>query len=142
MTLRYRLQAVKIGELFTNLHINIMKFLLILFKWLVPLLAILATVVWAFLHFHPAFGGKPDAASLKRIHASKAFNQTTNQFENLEPTTLLTSDKKPSVSGWLLKLITPEPGKNPSEPLPSVKPDQAALKKGSVAWFGHSTVLF
>ena len=59
-------------------------------KWLLILAVLLTLTVTAYIHFHPTFGGKPDAASLAKIRASEHYNGTL--FQNLEPTELISHD--------------------------------------------------
>lgn len=98
--------------------------------------------VGAFLTLHPTFGGKPDAESLAKIRASSAFDGT--RFVNLEPTMNMTVKEREdfSVWDWVLNVVNPPPNKQPSEPLPTLALDVSQLQNGSLAWFGHSTVLF
>lgn len=104
-------------------------------------LVIGAALVTAFLHWHPVFGGTPDAASRAKIQASKQFDGT--QFVNAETTPLNTGDgDAPGVFSWLKSVITPPPGKQPGAPLPSQPLQADQLHNGSFAWLGHSTVLF
>ena len=110
-------------------------------KWLLILTVLLTLTVTAYIHFHPTFGGKPDAASLAKIRASEHYNGTL--FQNLEPTELITPDgKNYSTLAWLLGYFTPPEGKNPATPLPSEPLRVDKLEDGRLVWFGHSTVLF
>lgn len=104
--------------------------------------ALLGAAAWAFVQFHPVFGGRPDARSLARMQASKAWRD--GAFYNLEATAVLTSSEAPSVFTWALKMLRPPPGKVPAAPLPSVPLDAAqfaAAADGTLVWLGHSTVL-
>ncbi|MDO4879259.1 MAG: MBL fold metallo-hydrolase [Neisseria sp.] len=107
---------------------------------LTVLTAVAAASGYAFYTLHPVFGGRPDAASMAKIRASKAFNGS--RFENLEPTPLITSQEQPSLIEWGWKMLNPPPGKHPAAPLPSLPLDLAQFKEHSAAWLGHSTVLF
>lgn len=110
-----------------------------LFKYFLAFLVVFLFAIWAFLTFHPVFGGTPDAQSQARIEASKAYNG--QHFENLEPTTVLTGDKPFSWRDWILdKLRTPK-DKNPNQALPNLPLRADLLKDGAIAWLGHSTVL-
>ena len=110
-------------------------------KWLLILTVLLTLTVTAYIHFHPTFGGKPDAASLAKIRASEHYNGTS--FQNLEPTELITPDgKNHSTLDWLRGYFNPPAGKNPAAPLPSEPLRADTLQDGRLAWFGHSTVLF
>ena len=111
-------------------------------KILFAVIVLLAGAVWAFMTYHPVWGGTPDEGSMARIRASKAYNATLGKFENQEPTQLLTTDEKPSITTWITRLMASDEGKNPSEPLPSAAFDKNVLKEGEMVWFGHSTVLF
>lgn len=117
-----------------------MHSLLTFFKWLLVTAVILAGAIWAFLTFHPVWGGKPDAASLARINASKAFDG--KQFQNLQETQLITAEKEISLLDWGLSRLRTPAGKNPTEPLPTEKIDFAAMQNGSLVWLGHSTVFW
>ena len=110
-------------------------------KWLLILTVLLTLTVTAYIHFHPTFGGKPDAASLAKIRASEHYNGTL--FQNLEPTELITPEgKNYSTLAWLLGYFTPPEGKNPATPLPSEPLRVDKLEDGRLVWFGHSSVLF
>ena len=115
-------------------------------KWLAIIALSLGAAIAAFIYLHPVFGGTPDAASLARIQASPNFNGEI--FVNPEPTDIqITSGaedaEKPGIIGWLRSVVTPPPGKQPAEPLPTLPLDAAALQAGDerFAWLGHSTVL-
>lgn len=119
-----------------------MSLLLKMIKWLVIFAVIIGGAGWAFLNYHPVWGGKPDAESLAKMQASKHFDGT--KFNNLEvtPVRTATNEEQVSLLGWAWKMINPPAGKNPSEPLPTVQLDNSQWQNGSVAWLGHSTTLF
>ncbi|OOF55863.1 MBL fold metallo-hydrolase [Rodentibacter genomosp. 2] len=117
-----------------------MKAIFLILKWFILLTAIIAVGVYAFLKFHPVWGGQPDVASMAKIQASKNYNGT--QFQNLEPTPLLTSEEPVSIWQWAYNRLTATKGKNPSESLPTVKLDNNRWQNGSIAWLGHSSVIF
>ena len=118
-----------------------MTFILSVLKWLALFALILWGIYWAYMKFNPVFGGTPDAASMARIQQSRAF--AGEMFHNLTPTTLQTSEGEPmTLWSWMNNYFLPPTGKNPTEPLPSRALDTAALKDGSLVWFGHSSVLF
>ena len=125
----------------------LVKSLWLISKWLIIITLLFALSVAAFVYFHPTFGAKPDAASLKKIKQSPQFNGEV--FENLEPTVLrpLQADnaERPSLLDWLSSVTNPPPGKQPSEPLPTEQADLNntldVLKNGHFVWLGHSTVL-
>lgn len=112
-----------------------------LLKWLLVLVLLLALAGFLYVWLHPAFGGKPDAASLARMQASPQFNGAV--FENLERTHIDTAkeSERRSLLDWLASVSNPPPGKQPAEPLPSVPLDVAALTDQHFAWLGHATVL-
>lgn len=114
--------------------------LLKLLKYLLIFGLLAAGAVYAFIRFHPVFGGTPDAASMAKIRASTAFDG--ERFNNLEPTLLLTSDHKPSLIDWVVSMMTAPADKNPQQPLPSEPFDATKLQDGKFVWFGHSTLLF
>lgn len=118
-----------------------MKILFLLLKSFTILAALSALIITAYVCLHPAFGGKPDAASLARIRASRYYDGTA--FHNLEPTRLMTPDgKNHTTLDWLRGYFNPPAGKNPTAPLPSEPLRADTLQDGRLAWFGHSTVLF
>ena len=118
-----------------------MKILFLLLKSFTILAALSALIITAYVCLHPAFGGKPDAASLARIRASRYYDGTA--FHNLEPTRLMTPDgKNHTTLDWLRGYFNPPAGKNPAAPLPSEPLRADTLQDGRLAWFGHSTVLF
>lgn len=116
------------------------RFMWKFFIALLLLLGLIAAAGFAFYRFHPVFGGQPDAASRARILASPAFNGS--KFTNLEVTPLMTGASQESPLHWLWSMLNPPPGKHPAEPLPALPLDNSKLRDGSVAWLGHSTVLF
>lgn len=95
-----------------------MSILPITLRWRIIPVVLLALTVLAYIYFHPAFGGNPDAASLAKIQASKHHNGIT--FQNLEPTGLIAPDGKnyPTLAR-LVGYFTPPEDKNPTMPLPS-----------------------
>ncbi|OOF52171.1 MBL fold metallo-hydrolase [Rodentibacter trehalosifermentans] len=117
-----------------------MNLLIKLVKWIVILAVMIGIAVWVFLTYHPVWGGKPDAASLAKIQASKHYDGT--QFQNLEKTPLITSEEPLSLWQWAYNHLTTAEDKNPNAPLPTVKLDNSQWQNGSVAWLGHSTTLF
>ena len=60
-------------------------------------------------------------------------------FVNLMPTQVSTPTPQ-STSAWS-DWIFPPVGKNPSDPLPSLRFDRERLSDGKFAWLGHSTLL-
>ncbi len=117
--------------------------LLSIFKYLLISVPLLAAGGYTFLQLHPVFGGRPDAQSLARMQASKAWRD--GAFYNLETTPLFTGqDAAPvQIFDWWLKMLRPPAGKVPATPLPSVPLDaaQLAAADGTLAWLGHATVL-
>lgn len=111
-------------------------------KWLVIVLVFLFVSISAFILLHPTFGGKPDESSLQKIQKSLYYDGEI--FQNIEPTIagLKEVDASDKQSGSMMDLLFPPQGKVPSEPLPTIKFDKAALKNGDFVWFGHSTALF
>ena len=77
-----------------------MKYLFSTLKWLFILVLLLIVVGVAYVWLNPTFGGKPDAASLKRIQASPHFNGKI--FVNLEPTELATASEQRTGMGDFL----------------------------------------
>ena len=60
---------------------EILQSLLVALKYLLYAVVILSLLVWLFLNYAPAFGGKPDKDSTKRIANSKNFS--AGKFANL-----------------------------------------------------------
>lgn len=117
-----------------------MKYLFSTLKWLFILVLLLIVVGVAYVWLNPTFGGKPDAASLKRIQASPHFNGKI--FVNLEPTELATaSEQRTGMGDFLVGYFFPPAGKVPAALLPSEKLDIRKLHDGALVWFGHSAVL-
>ena len=108
--------------------------------WLAGIALFLCAATCAVLNFYPSFSGEPDEQSMARIKNSLAWDG--RRFVNPEPTVIQTGDNMPSLGEWVLTMISPPAGKNPSAPLPGVKYDAAALQNAKFAWFGHSTVIF
>ncbi|TCP93223.1 L-ascorbate metabolism protein UlaG (beta-lactamase superfamily) [Cricetibacter osteomyelitidis] len=113
-------------------------------KWSVILVVGIGIAVFAFINFHPTFGGKPNEASWKKIQNSPHFNGEI--FENFEPTEVEITDggnsEKPSMIEWLSAVTNPPPGKQPEQPLPSEKIDLNKLQNNHFIWLGHSGLLF
>lgn len=113
-------------------------------KWLLIIAVVLGVAVYAFLNYHPVFGGKPDAATQARMAQSPYFKNGT--FENIDPTVLNTAEDGSSVSllGWLADMVSPPKGRRPAQPLPSENTDfhdKNSLPNNHFAWLGHSTLL-
>lgn len=107
-------------------------------KTLLILLILLAAAIAAFLLFAPVFGGSPDQQSKALIEQSANYNGEI--FINKIPTSVSTPSADEPMDIW--GMISPRPGKNPSQPLPSKKFDKESFADGELVWFGHSTVLF
>lgn len=119
-----------------------MSFIFSVIKWLLALAVVLGVSIWAFMQFHPVFGGKPDAESLAKIHASKNFDKAAQIFVNLEETPIQTAEEPITIPQWIWKTLNPPEGKKPTEPLPTVQLDNSKWRNGSVAWLGHSSTIF
>ena len=75
-----------------------MPILILIFKYLVCIAAMLALSGYIFMVFYPVFGGKPDAQSLVKIQRSPNFNG--KKFINLEETTIQTGEEEISLWQW------------------------------------------
>ncbi|QLB19414.1 MBL fold metallo-hydrolase [Mannheimia granulomatis] len=111
-----------------------------LFKWLVYIAITLAILGFSVLTFNPVFGGKPDAESLAKIKASP--NYRDRGFVNLEETFIQTGNEPISWKDWLWHKITPPKERYPAKPLPTMPLALGQFKNGSMAWLGHSSMLF
>ncbi|AGH37337.1 hypothetical protein F542_21070 [Bibersteinia trehalosi USDA-ARS-USMARC-188] len=117
-----------------------MPILILIFKYLVCIAAMLALSGYIFMVFHPVFGGKPDAQSLVKIQRSPNFNG--KKFINLEETTIQTGEEEISLWQWTKDKLIASSHNTPRQALPSVPLNLSLFRDGSVVWFGHSTVLF
>ena len=119
-----------------------------LFRWFVlavkgmlVLIAVLLPLIWLSTDHLRAFGGSPDPAWLARRAVAARF--TGGQFENREPTTLMSPRSYPhALSEWLFG----KQMRRPTCPLPLVT--DTAVRLGTpapsglrITWLGHSTTL-
>lgn len=111
-----------------------------LLKWLFYVAVILTIVTFSVVTFNPVFSGKPDTESLAKIKASPQYRNGV--FVNLEETVIQTGDEQISWKDWLWHKIQPPKDRYPPKPLPSKPLALEQFKNGSVAWLGHSSVLF
>ena len=109
-----------------------------LLKWVLGTLALLAILITAFVFLAPTFGSNPTGKSLERIKSSAHYKN--ERLHNLVETTLDTRD--PTKPMDIATYFFPPEGKNPVDPLPSVKSDLSQMEDGQFVWLGHSTVLF
>ncbi len=112
--------------------------LLKLVKYVVAALIVLTALVVLFFKTAPTFGAQTTADTQARIQQSPNFDGKT--FVNLVPTVVSTPD--PTREFSVLEFLRPTAGKNPTEPLPSLRFDASLLEDGDFVWFGHSTILF
>lgn len=109
--------------------------------YLLKILAIFAVMtivgIVLFVRLAPVIGGKPDENSAALIKQSPNYNGET--FVNTIPTSVSTPNPAEPLNLW--GMISPQPGKNPSTPLPSSRFNKATFSDGELVWFGHSTVL-
>lgn len=117
------------------------KFLFRFLKVLLIVLLLLVAAIAIFINFSPAFGADPSGESLEKIAASPNFDG--EKFVNMVETKVDTRD--PQASQSMAKafgqMLMPQEGKNPTEPLPSVKFDHHELINNRFVWMGHSTIL-
>ena len=116
---------------------EILQNLLVALKYLLYAAVVLSLLVWLFLNYAPAFGGKPDEDSTQRMTNSKNFS--VGKFSNLVSTQVTTSSGKSKIS--IFDWIFPPDGKNPAKPLPSESFDRESFTEGKFVWLGHSTLL-
>jgi L-ascorbate metabolism protein UlaG (beta-lactamase superfamily) len=120
---------------------NMKKLLVRSLKVLLIIVLLFVSVVALFINFAPAFGDAPSGESLDKIAASPNFDG--EKFVNLVATEVDTRD--PQASQSMAKafgqMLFPQAGKNPTEPMPSVKFNSSELANNHFVWLGHSTVL-
>lgn len=116
---------------------EILQNLLVALKYLLYAAVVLSLLVWLFLNYAPAFGGKPDEDSTQRMTNSKNFSD--GKFSNLVSTQVSTSSGRGKIS--IFDWIFPPDGKNPAKPLPSESFDRNSFTEGKFVWLGHSTLL-
>jgi L-ascorbate metabolism protein UlaG (beta-lactamase superfamily) len=116
---------------------EILQNLLVALKYLLYAAVVLSLLVWLFLNYAPAFGGKPDEDSTQRMAHSKNFR--AGKFSNLVSTQVSTSSGKSKIS--IFDWVFPPDGKNPAKPLPSESFDRNSFTEGKFVWLGHSTLL-
>lgn len=90
--------------------------------------------------YTPQFGSLPTGEDLKRIEASP--NYKDGRFQNLEPTTLMTTEGN-SFAVMADYLMGKHPDTKPKGKIPSVKTDLQNLPRDEnvLIWFGHSSYL-
>ena len=88
----------------------------------------------------PSFGRLPQGERLERIKSSPHYKN--GAFENLSPTTLMTSDKGRLQGLWEF-VFAKKDGLVPDKPIPVIKTDLKELDRDSnlMVWFGHSSYL-
>ncbi len=90
---------------------------------------------------HPAFGSLPKGERLERIRQSK--NYRNGAFQNLEETSVMTSDKSMAQQFWSFLTNRPQNTEPSDYSVEAVKTDLSALDltQNQVVWFGHSSYL-
>lgn len=130
--------------------------ILMILKWVLIVLVVLASVGVLFLRFAPTFGALPTGASKQRIDSSP--NYTGKRFINLASAKISvnagmalqpeTTNNSPAQTdnnqGFLKNFIFPPKSKNPTKPIVTqpLNFDANQLQNGDLVWLGHSTVLF
>ncbi|MBC8617080.1 MBL fold metallo-hydrolase [Parabacteroides faecis] len=106
---------------------------------IIGIVIVLGVVVVAFIN-QPAFGRLPQGERLEKIEHSPHYKN--GEFQNIHPTTLMTSDKGRLRSMWDFLISRPD-GLNPDVPVPAIKSDLKNLADDSnvMVWFGHSSYL-
>lgn len=106
---------------------------------IIGIVIVLGVAVVAFIN-RPAFGRLPQGERLERIKRSPQYKD--GEFQNIHPTTLMTSDKGLLHSMWDYLFLKPD-GLNPDVPVPAIKSDLKNLADDSnvMVWFGHSSYL-
>lgn len=106
---------------------------------IIAVISILTIAVVVFTN-QPNFGRLPKGERMERIKRSP--NYRDGQFQNQQPTPLLTSDKG-RVQNLLGFLFKKENGLRPEKALPVIKTDLRQLdpREEILIWFGHSSYL-
>lgn len=106
---------------------------------IIGIVIVLGVAVVAFIN-QPAFGRLPQGERLEKIEHSPHYKN--GEFQNIHPTTLMTSDKGRLRSMWDFLISRPD-GLNPDVPVPAIKSDLKNLGDDSnvMVWFGHSSYL-
>lgn len=106
---------------------------------IIGIVIVLGVAVVVFIN-RPAFGRLPQGERLERIKRSPQYKN--GEFQNIHPTTLMTSDKGLLHSMWDYLFLKPD-GLNPDVPVPAIKSDLKNLADDSnvMVWFGHSSYL-
>ena len=106
---------------------------------IIGIVIVLGVAVVAFIN-QPAFGRLPQGERLEKIEHSPHYKN--GEFQNIHPTTLMTSDKGRLRTMWDFLISRPD-GLNPDVPVPAIKSDLKNLADDSnvMVWFGHSSYL-
>ncbi len=107
-------------------------------KWFKMLLLLCA--IFLYLILHPAFGGKPDMESKKRIKNSKNYNGKI--FKNILPTEMITKGNIMDKLTVVKSQLFPSKEKNPKKVIKSKALDIEKIHNEHFVWLGHSTILF
>ncbi|WP_222986786.1 MBL fold metallo-hydrolase [Psittacicella melopsittaci] len=115
------------------------------------MLVILAVALFAFLKFAPVFGGKQDEQTLARMANAPTYDAQSQTFHNTQAIPLMVEaedgedEPRPSRIATLFNFVAEntykENPRRPKSPLPSEKPQVAALENGQFIWLGHSTLV-
>ena len=105
----------------------------------IGIVVVVAVVGIVFVN-QPSFGRLPRGERLERIKSSPHYKN--GAFENLSPTTLMTSDKGRLQGLWEF-VFAKKDGLVPDKPIPVIKTDLKELERDSnlMVWFGHSSYL-
>ena len=107
---------------------------------IIGIVIVLGVAVVAFIN-QPAFGRLPQGERLEKIEHSPHYKN--GEFQNIYPTTLMTSGKGRLRSMWDFLISSRPDGLNPDVPVPAIKSDLKNLADNSnvMVWFGHSSYL-
>ncbi len=108
---------------------------------IISIIIIIAIIVFAFLNFNPAFGGKFSKEEIKKYESSPNFKD--GKFVNMEPTAVMVEGASMWENAWEF-IKGPENGK--PELMETIKFDKEKFMLSSdvnavYTWFGHSTVM-
>ncbi|WP_435577527.1 MBL fold metallo-hydrolase [Gilvibacter sp.] len=122
---------------------RLFKKLLRMLLWTLGILVGLVLIVLLYIQIDPVFGANPDRSLMAKLAIEAQYDG--KKFLNKEATQVMTSTKDslawPDTQTNMLGSLAPPKGKNPQQPLPSLKFDKTQFIPGSFAWFGHSTIM-
>ncbi len=120
-----------------GLKFRMLRFIKIIFKSLLILVAGLVVITWLFMQ-QKSFGKLPSGKRLERIRQSP--NYKDGSFQNLVPTEMLAEGA--SYPKMMIDFFSKGINREPSKTLPSILTNLKSLPdEPTIIWFGHSSYL-